>query len=126
MSTTTADQRIIELEPTRNDETEEARQALAEDVLVGLSETPKRLSSRFFYDARGSQLFQAITDLDEYYPTRVEHSVLSTHAEALLRRFEGDALNIIDLGAGDGRKTRVVLAKALELGIDVRACLVAG
>ncbi len=120
MSTTTADQRIIELEPTRNDETEEARQALAEDVLVGLSETPKRLSSRFFYDARGSQLFQAITDLDEYYPTRVEHSVLSTHAEALLRRFEGDALNIIDLGAGDGRKTRVVLAKALELGIDVR------
>lgn len=120
MSSPTADQRIIELEPIARDEAEETRQALAEDVLVGLSETPKRLSSRFFYDARGSELFQSITDLAEYYPTRVEHEILETHAEALLQRFEGDALNLIDLGAGDGRKTRVVLAKAIEMGLDVR------
>lgn len=120
MGTPTAEQRIIELEPAKRDDAEEARQALAEDVLVGLSETPKRLSSRFFYDATGSALFQDITDLEEYYPTRVEHSILSTHAEALLQRFAGDPLNLIDLGAGDGRKTRVVLEKALEMGLDIR------
>lgn len=120
MSSPSADQRIIELEPAARDEAEEARQALAEDVLVGLSETPKRLSSRFFYDAQGSALFQAITDLDEYYPTRVEHEILEAHAGALLGRFQGEALNLIDLGAGDGRKTRVVLERALELGLDIR------
>lgn len=120
MSSQPADQRIIELDPVARDEQEEARQALAEDVLVGLSETPKRLSSRFFYDGVGSDLFQSITDLEEYYPTRVEYEILETHAASLLQRFSGDALNLIDLGAGDGRKTRVVLEKAIEMGLDIR------
>jgi dimethylhistidine N-methyltransferase len=120
MATPTAEQRIIELEPTKRDEAQEARHALAEDVLVGLSETPKRLNSRFFYDAEGSALFQAITDLEEYYPTRVEHEILTRHAGDLLARFSGEPLNLIDLGAGDGRKTRVVLEKAVEMGLDIR------
>ncbi len=108
------------LEPDMLDEAEAARRDLAEDVLVGLSETPKALPSRYFYDAEGSRLFQTITDLDEYYPTRVEHEILVAHADTLLARFEGVPLNLIDLGAGDGRKTRVLLARALQLGLDVR------
>ncbi len=108
------------LEPEMLDESEADRQALAEDVLVGLSESPKSLPSRYFYDAEGSRLFQAITDLAEYYPTRVEHGILEARGAALLERFRGVPFNLIDLGAGDGRKTRVVLKQALELGLDVR------
>ena len=114
------DQSWQRLEPEMLDESESDRQALAEEVLVGLSETPKSLPSRFFYDEAGSSLFQAITDLEEYYPTRVEHGILEDHSVALLERFRGVPFNLIDLGAGDGRKTRVVLEQATQLGLDVR------
>src|SRR5690606_32101181 len=53
---------------------------LAIDVLVGLSERPKRLPSRWFYDDEGSRLFERICELPEYYLTRAEHSILAAHA----------------------------------------------
>jgi len=108
------------LDPATFDPVETARAEFAEHVLVGLSEHPKHLSSRFIYDREGSDLFEAITELDEYYPTRCEFEVLRANADAILARLEGQPFNLIDLGAGDGRKTTVLLARALELGLDVR------
>jgi len=85
--------------------------ALLEDVRTGLAQTPKRLSSRFFYDAEGSRLFQEIMHLPEYYLTRSEYEILSEQADALLQWFQpdGQPFDLIELGAGDGLKTKVLL-----------------
>lgn len=108
------------LDPSTFDPEETARAEFAEHVLVGLSERPKHLSSRFIYDAVGSQLFEQITELDEYYPTRCEFEILRAQGKDILARLGDRPFNLIDLGAGDGRKTAVLLEQALELGLDVR------
>lgn len=94
--------------------------AFALDVLNGLSETPKRLSSRWIYDEHGSELFSRICELEEYYPTRCEAEILRNHTADILKRAGVDALDIVDLGAGDGRKTNIVLERALKQVKDVR------
>jgi len=94
--------------------------AFALDVLNGLSETPKRLSSRWIYDDDGSRLFSRICELEEYYPTRCEAEVLHNHTEDILKRAGTHTLDIVDLGAGDGRKTNIVLEAALQQVSDVR------
>ncbi len=80
----------------------------AKDVLKGLSAKPKKLSSRYFYDAIGDKLFQQIMELGEYYPTRTEHEILKTHKEKILQCFSSP-FRLIELGAGDGKKTKVLL-----------------
>lgn len=90
------------------------------EVLVGLSETPKRLPSRYLYDDAGSELFRRITDLPEYYPTRSEHQILERHKADILALTSGEPLNLVDLGAGDGRKTRVLLEHFTKAGKDFR------
>ncbi len=97
-----------------------APQDLAVDVLVGLSEKPKRLPSRLFYDAQGSELFEAITDLDEYYLTRKEFEIFHNHGDELLAPVLNRPFNLVDLGAGDGRKTAVLLERLVAMGADVR------
>ena len=83
------------------------RDRLADDVRRGLAGRPKRLPPKYFYDDRGSQLFDAICDLPEYYLTRTEH--------ALLRRVAGDVIaavapsHLVELGSGASRKTRLLL-----------------
>ena len=89
------------------------------DVLVGLSERPKHLSSRYFYDDEGSRLFQQIMALEEYYPTDCEREILQTHAESILAPFKGRAFNLVDLGAGDGAKTVILLEHLQKIGADV-------
>jgi len=108
------------LDRTTLDPAKAALGEFAEHVLVGLSEHPKSLSSRFFYDATGSELFATITGLAEYYPTRCEFEILRGHAETILGRFHDIPLDVVDVGAGDGRKTAVLLGEALRLGLDVR------
>lgn len=90
------------------------------DVLHGLSEKPKRLSSRWIYDDEGSRLFSAICDLDEYYPTRCEAEILKSHTPSILSGAGVDSLDIVDLGAGDGRKSNIILEAALKQLKDVR------
>jgi dimethylhistidine N-methyltransferase len=90
------------------------------DVLHGLSERPKRLSSRWIYDDEGSKLFSRICELEEYYPTRCEAEILAEHTPAVLERAGAGALDIVDLGAGDGRKTGIMLEAALKQLDDVR------
>lgn len=89
------------------------------DVLTGLSEQPKSLPSRYFYDARGSQLFARICDLDSYYLTRCEAEILTEQGDRLIEALGGEPINLVDLGAGDGRKTYILLRHLLRTGQDV-------
>jgi L-histidine N-alpha-methyltransferase len=93
--------------------------AFALDVLNGLSEIPKQLSSRWIYDDEGSRLFSQICELEEYYPTRTEAEILRNHTGDILERAGEDMLDIVDLGAGDGRKTNIVLEAAIKQVKDI-------
>ena len=81
------------------------------DVIEGLKSDPKRLSSKYFYNEKGDELFQAIMALPEYYLTNSEFEILQTHKESLLNAFrEGTPqFELIELGAGDGLKTKILL-----------------
>jgi dimethylhistidine N-methyltransferase len=85
-----------------------AQQALALDVLRGLGERPKRLSPLYFYDERGSQLFERICELPEYYLTRTETGILERHGPDIARLLGDDAL-LVELGSGASIKTRLLL-----------------
>lgn len=80
---------------------------LREDALAGLTSTPKSLPSKWLYDARGSELFDAITRLPEYYPTNAERSILSRAVHDIAVHTDVDTL--IELGSGTSEKTRVLL-----------------
>ena len=80
------------------------------DVLTGLRKPRKGIPSRWLYDARGSELFREIMSLDAYYPTRVEREILDRHAAEIVAPLSGHACTVVDLGAGDGSKTRLLLA----------------
>jgi L-histidine N-alpha-methyltransferase len=86
---------------------EERRAQLLHDVKEGFSRPQKELSPKYFYDQRGSELFEAITHLDEYYPTRTEAALLASFAAPWLHAFGARAL--IELGAGNAEKTRILL-----------------
>lgn len=93
----------------------------AEDVLKGLSSTPKSLSSKYFYDDEGSRLFQEIMKLPEYYLTGCEHEIFSAQTDAIFSAFaNGDnALDLVELGAGDGTKTAILVNHFLKAGADM-------
>jgi L-histidine Nalpha-methyltransferase len=78
------------------------------EVLAGLASRPKRLPCKLLYDARGSALFERITQLPEYYCTRVELSILREHAREMARRLGPERL-LVELGSGSSKKTRVLL-----------------
>ena len=83
---------------------------LANDVRAGLAMTPVTIPPKWFYDEKGSQLFDAITELPEYYPTRTEEAILAAHVHELPM-----AGTLVELGAGYSRKTRLLL-EALTVG----------
>lgn len=84
--------------------------AFAQDVLQGLAKSPKRLSSQYFYDGVGSRLFQQIMDLPEYYLTRAETAIFRHQQQAIIAQFPTNAaFNLVDLGAGDAAKTKILL-----------------
>ena len=102
---------------------------LADDALDGLTRPLKELPPKHFYDARGSELFDAICELPEYYQTRTERLILQTHAEDIVQRT--GAVELVELGSGSATKTRVLLdamAQAGELAryvpVDVSASTV--
>jgi L-histidine Nalpha-methyltransferase len=80
---------------------------LRADVLAGLTSAPKQLSPTWFYDDRGCELFEAITRLPEYYPTRTERSILGERADEIAERTGADTL--VELGSGTSEKTRLLL-----------------
>lgn len=92
----------------------------AEDVFAGLTSTPKQLSSRYFYDDEGSRLFMEIMKLPEYYPTRAEFKVFTEQTNEIYKAFTGGAngIDLIELGAGDGAKTAVLIDHFLKQDLD--------
>jgi len=84
--------------------------AFEEDVYAGLSSYPKYLSSKYFYDKKGDKLFQDIMNLPEYYLTNCEYNILRTNTQEIAEAFIGpDGFDLIELGAGDGKKTKLLL-----------------
>jgi L-histidine N-alpha-methyltransferase len=94
---------------------------VAQEARTGLSATPKTLSPWLFYDEAGSELFEQITELPEYYPTRIERGIFATHAPQILREAAASRngtpapmLTLIELGAGTATKTGLLLAEAVR------------
>jgi L-histidine N-alpha-methyltransferase len=99
---------------------EAAHTPLGSEVYRGLTARPKTLSPWLFYDAAGSQLFEQITQLPEYYPTRTEREILRAHADEIVAAAAGcDRLTIIELGAGTATKTGLLLEAAVRRQNDV-------
>ncbi|GLY99569.1 L-histidine N(alpha)-methyltransferase [Actinoplanes sp. NBRC 103695] len=86
---------------------DELSRALRTDVTTGLTTDPKSLPPKWFYDARGSELFEQITELREYYPTRTERQILTDRAADIARHTR--ATSLLELGSGYSTKTRLLL-----------------
>jgi L-histidine N-alpha-methyltransferase len=91
-----------------------AFQALRHDVFAGLQQTPKSLPPKWFYDAVGSDLFDQITRLPEYYPTRAEAAILRTRSTEIATASRSDTL--VELGSGTSEKTRLLLNALRDRG----------
>jgi dimethylhistidine N-methyltransferase len=88
------------------------------DVQVGLASSPKRLPSKYFYDERGSELFEAICELEEYYPTRQETALLADAAPQIAK-FISPRAALIEFGSGASTKTRLILDAAPQIGVYI-------
>ncbi|NJM67513.1 MAG: L-histidine N(alpha)-methyltransferase [Acaryochloris sp. RU_4_1] len=77
------------------------------DIIEGLNQTPKTLPCRYFYDDRGSELFEQVCDLPEYYPTRTEQTILEAYAQDIAQLTAW--CELVELGSGSSRKTRLLL-----------------
>ncbi len=88
---------------------------MAADVRAGLTRPFKELSPRYFYDERGSELFEQITTLPEYYPTRAERAILDAHSNEIVAA-AGGPHTLIELGSGSAEKTRVLLDAMRDAG----------
>lgn len=86
--------------------------AFANDVRTGLTTQPKTLQPKYFYDALGSQLFEAICLLPEYYPTRAETEIFERHAADIVRQLSGP-ISVVELGSGSSVKTRLLIEAIL-------------
>ena len=100
------------------------------DVVAGLKSAPKRLSSKYFYDANGDKLFQELMNCEEYYPTKCELEIFTGQTGGICDAMigDGDAFDLIELGAGDATKSTYLLKYLLEhkaefsyLPIDISA-----
>ncbi len=102
--------------------TKQKQNSFAEDVLEGLSDDPKRLSSKYFYDDEGSRLFQEIMKLPEYYLTRTEVEIFDTRTKEIYDAFDvgEDDFDLIELGAGDGTKTSLLVDYFLKRNASFR------
>ena len=92
-----------------------------EDVFKGLTDFPKHLSSQYFYDATGDKLFQAIMAMPEYYLTNAEQAIFETNKAEISRWFtdgNDEEFNLIELGAGDGKKTKILLKQLSATGAN--------
>lgn len=111
-------QKYTVLTPRDLDGVTDTKQTFALDVLIGLSETPKRLPSRYFYDDRGSELFERIMQLPEYYLTSSEYEILEHKVERFARLVDDESFNLVELGAGNGQKTGLLLNYFMDAGLD--------
>jgi uncharacterized SAM-dependent methyltransferase len=88
----------------------DARDALIDEVWIGLRKRPRSLVPWMLYDTEGSRLFECITTLPEYYPTRTEREILASYAESIISASGSDytrPLRLLELGAGTAAKTGI-------------------
>jgi len=112
---------VVLAEPKRHAEsrpTSLLRAEFADAVLSGFARKPRSLPCRFFYDARGSALFEEITQLEEYYPTRVETALLEAYGAEIAERM-GDARVLVEFGSGSSRKTSLLLSALACISVYV-------
>tara|TARA_R110002096_G_scaffold74101_1_gene175533 strand:+ start:62145 stop:63110 length:966 start_codon:yes stop_codon:yes gene_type:complete len=88
------------------------------DVDKGLSEKPKNLSSKYFYDVKGDQIFQQIMRMPEYYLTRSEFEIFESQKQEILDSIRGEKFNLVELGAGDGLKTKILIEHFLKEKVE--------
>ncbi len=108
---------VAEIRSTRRDAVsagETSRQRFRRDVLAGLALPLRAIPSVWFYDAWGSRLFERIMRLPGYYPTRIETGIIERHANAMVALLASGPSSVVDLGAGDGTKTRLIMDAALR------------
>ena len=91
-----------------------------QEVYEGLTAYPKYLSSKYFYDEVGDKLFQDIMAMPEYYLTNCEYDIFQEHKEEIAQRFikDGSPFSLFELGAGDGKKTKVLLKQLVASNAD--------
>ena len=118
---------MLEIQPAQTSEEKfsihnlvkrEPRAGLAEDVRRGLATKPKRFLPKYFYDELGSQLFEAICLLPEYYLTRAENDILTRYADEIVAEVDGE-ITLIELGSGSASKTRLIIEALLRKQNDL-------
>ena len=100
----------------------DTRDMLVQEVRRGLRRRPRSLPPWMFYDARGSQIFERITQLAEYYPTRTERHIFASYSDAIIEAAcpdQSQALRVVELGAGTASKTTILLEAAARLQNEV-------
>lgn len=100
--------KIVECGPVQLFDREPATESFLDQVLHGLAKPEKTLPSKFFYDARGSELYEQITKLPEYYLTRTELQIVREHAHSMAEVL-GPRLRLVEFGSGSSEKTRILL-----------------
>jgi L-histidine Nalpha-methyltransferase len=93
----------------------DGRTRMAREVRLGLTASPKELPPKYFYDERGSQLFERITELPEYYPTRAERAILGVRSAEIVAA-AGEPGTLVELGSGSAAKTRHLLSAMRDAG----------
>jgi dimethylhistidine N-methyltransferase len=91
----------------------------AHEVQLGLSKKDKAIPCKYFYDVAGEELFRRITELQEYYLTDCEYEILNRHQDDITSAIGKTSFNLVELGAGDGKKTKVLINQFLKAGLDV-------
>ncbi len=93
--------------------------AFEEDVYKGLTSNPRYLLSKYIYDKKGDKLFQDIMNMPEYYLTNCEFDILKIHTAEIVEKFTGpEGFDLIELGAGDGKKTKLLLKHLVDQNLD--------
>jgi len=98
----------------KSDQTACIMSELYHDAIVGLSKKQKQLPSKYFYDERGSDLFERICELDEYYPTDCEMEIMTRNINEITE-FLGQKVQLVELGSGSSLKTRLLLEHCMDL-----------
>src|SRR5687768_18386816 len=92
---------------------------LAEDVRKGLSAHPKRFLPKYFYDELGSQLFEAICLVPEYYLTRAENEIFARYSDEIVDEVSGESVSLLEMGSGSASKTRLIIEALLKRQPDL-------
>ena len=92
----------------------------ADEVLKGLSLKNKKLPSWLIYDSIGSEIFNKITKLENYHPSRCELDIFNIHKTTLSKFFSSTPTELIELGSGDGEKTMILIKKLIEDGVEIQ------